>query len=1564
MEAGQYCSFTVHADGTVSACGKGSYGRLGLGDSANQPLPRRVSLDPPCRAVASSKGSDGHTLAVATDGRVYSWGDGDYGKLGHGNTVTQKYPRRVDGPLAGKTVTTVSAGYRHSACVTADGRLYTWGEGEHGRLGHGDNNSRNVPTLVSELSAVGQVDCGSAHTLAVSADGRTVWSFGSGDNGRLGHGDLARQFRPKVIEAFSGLTVVKVAAGNQCSLALTSQAAPGEEAGPLRLWSWGGGVCLGQGSPDVACLRPALVEVLAELRVTDVSLGDSHCLALTQDHEVFAWGNNSMGQCGLGHTNTPVWRPRKVLGLEEVAVRQVSAGTSHSCAWTAPPRDRQAYALSRPYCVSLDETTLGLMHSLLERYCTGLESDRPPLPFGSQQLHLQFLQALLGLLRTHLSLAIRSGLDAGVTGGQARSLRTLLFRLIDTSLPSCLQTAVLEALKIGAPLLLPPLRERMEILHSLLPQGPDCASRLSDGQELQLSMILTSLEEHTQVAALLGYGPAHGTAADPAVALLLMKTLLRNVGFDTERRLVSVERSAPGEAAAEAPTDHSPHLCALLMSLQSHLLAFCYTASCNVDSAEYKSSLGLLQSHLSLLFPLAREAATHALAVLALRPSLTTPVREVLLLSSCGAMLSKVVHALLLLPVSLICSLLGHLTALLPSIDGLVRLTTEQLADPAEQWQWLSDAEQACALLVGRCVGGLLAGPPPLPEEAETARWLASPLLARGMEADGELIGVRLSDLLTCLTRDGQLTAEVSLTRLNRLLDTVAWWSDAQRLGLAAAVGFDKQEYVYEELYEYGVSEGLEPAPDELPRQAELVCRLLLVTLLKHTGCDAATVQQARRGDMDMIYETVYRVRHELLGQFTAESASPRTGRKRHRTRTVTDSDEDERSAEQPRFPAVCTSVARACLFLCLAVVGPGKLDPDALRDQCAEVLKFVCHDWANRRLSYEQFVAGCFGLSAVSAEPPRSRVRFYTDDVATSGCALRQRIHTVLADIYRLLVAGLFRHQDRGAATCAVLPEVRYRLELLGPLAAASMRFLQVLAIIAGVYAESLPASTCDEITELLRRQLARLLDACSRPELESDVITTLCDVGQQPAAGSEDTPQQGAAAKHARAAATSASESTLDSVTASSNGEDSELVTSADESESADQPPDAAGKGSSRPPVWQSRRLTSTARAAESSLGDLLVFVRHVASTASVRRRMTSHAWTGLLLRICGQVPEPGTRRIQALRPRLLALQLLGTVLPSLDTKEDRAYAAQLASELFHQLSDSLWVIPRAVARLVAARRERDLRRRLLRLSSPEWSVEADAAENSVPVHEAGFDSDRCLYCTVENGQTLVHSQGGKGYGLGTTGIKSGCYQWKFLIVRETRGNEGTCVGVARVPIRDYSHRTTSDMWLYRAYSGNVYHGGELASSLPSFTQGDYITCVLDMDSRSLSFGKNGDEPRVAFEDIDAAELFPCVMFYSTNPGEKVKMTDMQLRGSPRDLLAGEPLCAPAAAVLLEAHVALIRTLHSTPAWTEHVNKCLLRRLSRIKELMPTADKDGDSPDTTLHPDSPRDVVWLGET
>lgn len=120
IEAGQYCTFVISSDGSVRACGKGSYGRLGLGDSNNQSTLKKLTFEPhrAIKKVSSSKGSDGHTLAFTTEGEVFSWGDGDYGKLGHGNSSTQKYPKLIQGPLQGK-VGFHSVGFTHSILFTS-----------------------------------------------------------------------------------------------------------------------------------------------------------------------------------------------------------------------------------------------------------------------------------------------------------------------------------------------------------------------------------------------------------------------------------------------------------------------------------------------------------------------------------------------------------------------------------------------------------------------------------------------------------------------------------------------------------------------------------------------------------------------------------------------------------------------------------------------------------------------------------------------------------------------------------------------------------------------------------------------------------------------------------------------------------------------------------------------------------------------------------------------------------------------------------------------------------------------------------------------------------------------------------------------------------------------------------------------------------------------------------------------------------------------------------------------------------------------------------------------------
>uniref|UniRef100_A0A6P7FL74 HECT-type E3 ubiquitin transferase n=2 Tax=Diabrotica virgifera virgifera TaxID=50390 RepID=A0A6P7FL74_DIAVI len=360
--------------------------------------------------------------------------------------------------------------------------------------------------------------------------------------------------------------------------------------------------------------------------------------------------------------------------------------------------------------------------------------------------------------------------------------------------------------------------------------------------------------------------------------------------------------------------------------------------------------------------------------------------------------------------------------------------------------------------------------------------------------------------------------------------------------------------------------------------------------------------------------------------------------------------------------------------------------------------------------------------------------------------------------------------------------------------------------------------------------------------------------------------------------------------------------------------------------------------------NLGDFLLFLRIISSSHAIQKLLASKDWIYTLLGTLENA-SPYTNyseQIKTLRPKLLILQVLQVILPGLQSVHiDDDLRKYIINKLFNQISREVWNISKNADGTTSCD--------FCDSNILDNSLFKEG-EGNVPVHDMGFDAEKCYNCTIEGNLTLVHGTGGRGYGLGLQAISSGCYQWKILIVKENRGNEGTCIGVSKHPVKDFSHRSTNDMWLYRAYSGSLYHNGERDMSFQSYTQGDYITVVLDMDAKTLSFGKNGEEPRVAFENINATELYPCVMFYSTNPDEKVKITDMRVHGTQRDLLPGEPNLAPLHAVLVEFYITLIRRLHVSPTWTEDVNQALITRLNKIENYFPVIDTHNIEDDVGL--------------
>ena len=87
---------------------------------------------------------------------MYTWGDGTYnfGLLGHGNEASHWVPKRVNEPLEGIHVSSISCGPWHTAVVTSAGQLFTFGDGTFGVLGHGDRNSVSIPREVESLKGL------------------------------------------------------------------------------------------------------------------------------------------------------------------------------------------------------------------------------------------------------------------------------------------------------------------------------------------------------------------------------------------------------------------------------------------------------------------------------------------------------------------------------------------------------------------------------------------------------------------------------------------------------------------------------------------------------------------------------------------------------------------------------------------------------------------------------------------------------------------------------------------------------------------------------------------------------------------------------------------------------------------------------------------------------------------------------------------------------------------------------------------------------------------------------------------------------------------------------------------------------------------------------------------------------------------------------------------------------------------------------------------------------------------------------------------------------------------
>ncbi|GAX76187.1 hypothetical protein CEUSTIGMA_g3631.t1 [Chlamydomonas eustigma] len=224
---------------------------------------------------------------------LYSWGSGANYQLGTGSTDFHEHPVRVDALGAGVQIHILAAAKYHSAAVDSAGRLYTWGWGRGGRLGHPDHNIHaGERALIHPWAVLGlgkrqvtAIAAGKHHMLVCTGSGE-VFSWGSNKDGKLGYGGVDTQPTPKKV-ALLRTRCTTVAAANKHSAALTVS-------GEVYTWGANGHGQLGYGIPasdSGGNSTPRMVEALKGKALKVVSCAKRHTVVLSADGEPYTFGH-------------------------------------------------------------------------------------------------------------------------------------------------------------------------------------------------------------------------------------------------------------------------------------------------------------------------------------------------------------------------------------------------------------------------------------------------------------------------------------------------------------------------------------------------------------------------------------------------------------------------------------------------------------------------------------------------------------------------------------------------------------------------------------------------------------------------------------------------------------------------------------------------------------------------------------------------------------------------------------------------------------------------------------------------------------------------------------------------------------------------------------------------------------------------------------------------------------------------------------------------------------------------------------------------------------------------